>query len=395
MPNFVRLKKGEDRRIRAGHPWIYSNEIDTAATPLKNYSPGEEVLIEAQDKSILGIGYINPHSLIAVRILAKEPQPLTHDFFVKQIRNSLSIREKLFSQPYYRLVFSEADFLSGLIIDRFADDFVVQINTAGMELKIEFIMSALRKIFPTLNSILLRNDSQIRTQEGLETYIQAGFGQPPEDLILVENNVQFSIPLWHGQKTGWFYDHRLNRARLHQYVKNQRVLDVFSYVGGWGIQAAVFGAKQVDCIESSERACQFIASNAALNQVQDKVTTICDDAFDAMKNLLQANKTYDVIVLDPPAFIKKFKDKKEGIVAYQRINELALKLLTTDGILISCSCSMHLGMDDMLALLQRSAYRAQTTIQLLERGHQGPDHPMHMAIPESDYLKVIVLRKMS
>lgn len=387
----LRLKKGEDRRIRAGHPWIYSNEI---ATPLKTFTPGQEVLVAAHDKTLIGVGYVNPHSLIAVRLVSRDPEILLdQNFFVRQIQTALSLRQRLFAQPYYRLVFSEADQLPGLVIDRFADDFVVQINTAGMEHKIELITNALREVFPDIRSILLRNDSQIRTHEGLETYVKAALGEPPEEISIIENNVRFIAPLWNGQKTGWFYDHRANRKRLKDYVSDKAVLDVFSYVGGWGIQAAVYGAKSVDCIEVSETAGQFIMRNAKLNQVADRVNVICDDAFDAMKKLIHDKKRYDVIVLDPPAFVKKFKDRKEGLIAYLRLNEMALNLLNPDGILFSCSCSMHVSTEDLFQLLQRAAYRSQNNIQVLERGHQAPDHPLHIAIPETDYLKAVVVRK--
>jgi len=390
----VQLKKGEGRRIRGGHPWIYSNEIATGVTPLKTFSPGQEVVVEAHDKSFVGTGYINPHSLIAGRIMSRDPSiQLDQAFFVQQIQNALALRARLFSHPYYRLVFGESDQLPGLVIDRFGHDFVVQVNTAGMELKTELVINALREVFPDLSSVLLRNDSQIRTHEGLETYVKPAYGQPPQEVSLEENGVSFIAPLEKGQKTGWFYDHRLNRGRLQHYVADKKVLDVFSYVGGWGIQAAFYGAKSVDCIEVSELAGQFITRNAELNQVADKVRVICDDAFDAMKKLLHVDKRYDVIILDPPAFVKKFKDRKEGLIAYQRLNEMALKLLTPGGILFSCSCSMHIGMDDLFGLLQRAAYRAQCQIQILERGHQGPDHPLHVSIPETDYLKAVVVRK--
>jgi len=391
----IRLKKGEGRRIRSGHLWIYSNEIDTAATPLKGLAAGEEVIVEGADKSILGLAYVNPHSLIAARIISIDPNiPIDHHFFINRFKEALELRNYLFAKPFYRLVFSEADFLPGLVIDRFANDFAVQINTAGMELKLDYIISALRGIFPDLCSILLRNDSQIRSQEGLDNYIKPAFGTPPEEITLEENGVSFTIPFWKGQKTGWFYDHRFNRSRLSNYVIDRTVLDVFSYVGGWGVQAAVSGAKQVDCIEVSELASKYIARNAERNHVTNKVNIISDDAFDAMKKLLQANKQYEVIVLDPPAFVKKLKDKKEGLIAYQRLNEMAIKLLSPGGILFSCSCSMHVSMDDLMEMMQRLTYRTQSKIQLLERGHQGPDHPLHISIPETDYLKAVVVRKL-
>ncbi|OGT35322.1 MAG: SAM-dependent methyltransferase [Gammaproteobacteria bacterium RIFCSPHIGHO2_12_FULL_37_14] len=391
----LRLKKGEDRRIRAGHTWIYSNEIDIAATPLKNFSVGEEVLVQNHNKTFIGVAYINPHSLITARLFSHDiTKRLDIAFFKNRFNEALQLRTRLFDQPYYRLIFSEADGLPGLVIDRFANDYVVQTNTAGMELKQTILQEALASSLSNISSIQLRNDSPIRKHEGLENYVRALYGSPPDSIQLEENGVCFLAPLSQGQKTGWFYDHRLNRARLKAYVANQKVLDVFSYLGGFGIQAASFGATSVDCIDASRTACDFITCNAKLNSVNNKVTIICDDAFDAMKRLLDTRTSYDVIILDPPAFVKKQKDRTEGLIAYQRLNELAIKLLVPGGILISCSCSMHVKLDDLMQILQRAAYRAGSEIQILERGHQGPDHPVHVAIPETDYLKAVFLRKL-
>lgn len=390
----IRLKKGEDRRIRMGHPWIYSNEIDNAVTPLKSFTPGEEVLVEAHDKSIIGVAYVNPHSLIAARLFSNRSRDrLGLTFFKHRIKEALELRDRLYDKHFYRLIYGEADGLPGLIVDRFGNDLVVQINTAGMELKKDFIIKALKSLLPKTSSILFRNDSGIRELEGLESYVSAAFKEPPEKANLEENGVSFAVPLLKGQKTGWFYDHRANRARMRDYVINHSVLDVFSYLGGWGVEAAAFGARKVDCIEVSALGCEYIKRNAEYNGVQNKVNIICDDAFDAMKKLIQDGKKYNVIVLDPPAFVKKAKDKKEGIVAYQRINELALKLLSPNGILITCSCSMQVSMDDLMQVLQRAAYNTQSKIQILERGHQSPDHPVHLLVPETDYLKAIFVRK--
>ena len=390
------LKKGHDRRIRAGHPWIFSNEIDTTQSPLKTFSPGEEAVVVAHDQTVLGAAYINPHSLIAGRLFTKQMnERLDTALLENRLRTALALRTSLFAQPFYRLVFSEADGLPGLIIDRFHHELVAQLNTAGMECKQDDIASALRAVLPDTRSILLRNDSHIRLQEGLDTYSKALYGTPPEEITLEENGTLFNVPLCKGQKTGWFYDHRMNRARLKNYVQGKTVLDVFSYLGAWGIQAAVYGATHVDCIESSALACEFIHKNAALNKVDKNVDVMCDDAFDALKTLLQQAKTYDVIVLDPPAFVKKAKDRKEGLIAYQRLNEMAVKLLEPGGILITCSCSMHISMEDLFAMLQRIAYRTQCSLQLVERGHQGPDHPIHLSIPETDYLKACFVRKIT
>lgn len=392
--NRLRLKKGEDKRIRGGHPWIYSNEVDTAATPLKSFTPGEEVIIETQDGKSLAIAYINPQSLIAARIISTDlKERLSPGFFAQRLQTALSLRERLFDQPYYRLVYSEADGLPGLIIDRFNEDFVIQVNTAGIEPHHTDIADALTDVIPATQSIYLRNDSPIRQMEGLELYCKTLVGNPPRIGHVIENGVNFKFPFTEGQKTGWFYDHRMTRARLNSYVTDQTVLDVFSYLGGFGIQAAVFGARDVVCLDASETACDFIQKNAELNQVADKVSILCNDAFDGLKELKARGQHYDVIILDPPAFVKKAKDKKAGLAAYQRLNELAMHLLKPGGFLFSCSCSMQVTEEEFYDMIKRAAYKTHTTLQLLERGHQGPDHPIHIAIPESNYLKSLILRK--
>jgi len=388
------LKKNEDRRLRAGHVWIYSNEIDTHATPLKQFAPGTEVRVVASDQTCLGVAYINPHSLISARLFSRDPHArLNQEFFHERIYQALTLRQRLYTRPFYRLVFGESDGLPGLVIDRFGTTLVVQITTAGMEACKELIIAAVQSVLPETESILLRNDSQARQYEGLESYVIAGLRQPPEEIMLEENGLTFKAPLWKGQKTGWFYDHRLNRSRLKEYVLGQRVLDVFSYLGAWGIQAAKWGAEHVTCVDSSPLSTHWIQENARLNQVEEKVQVYCDDAFVALKNLKQAEEKFSVIILDPPAFVKKQKDKKEGFIAYQRINEAALKLLEPNGILISCSCSMHMEYDDLIQAVRRASLRTNCELQILERGHQAPDHPVHIAIPETDYLKMVILRK--
>ncbi|MDF2529563.1 MAG: rlmI, partial [Gammaproteobacteria bacterium] len=216
---------------------------------------------------------------------------------------------------------------------------------------------------------------------------------PPQEIELIENGTKFKAPFWEGQKTGWFYDHRMNRLRLKDYVKDKSVLDVFSYLGGWGIEALKFGASSLTAIDVSAKACEYISQNAALNGLDNKVEAICCDAFDALKSLLQQAKSFDVVIVDPPAFIKRQKDLKEGFIAYQRINELAIKLLNPNGILVSASCSMHLKDEDFVTMLHKAAVKTQTELQLLEQGHQGPDHPIHLAIPETRYIKSAILRK--
>lgn len=393
QPAKLYLKKNEDRRLRAGHLWIYSNEIDTHITPLKNFNPGDEVEVIAHDKTFLGMAYINPHSLITGRLFSREKNvSLDLTLFCQRIESALLLRQRLYDKPYYRLLFGESDGLPGVVIDRFNTHLVVQITTAGMEAKKNSLMQALRQVMPDIESILLRNDSKARQYEGLENEVIALWGEPPEKVLLEENGLAFFAPLWEGQKTGWFFDHRLNRSRLQTYVQDQRVLDVFSYLGAWGVQAAKWGASQVMCVDSSSLAEQWIHENAKQNGVSDKVKVYCEDAFVALKTLHQTQEKFGVIVLDPPAFVKKQKDKKEGGLAYQRINEAALKLLEPNGILVSCSCSMHMSYDDFIQSIRRAGLKAGRELQILERGHQAPDHPVHIAIPETDYLKMVIVR---
>jgi 23S rRNA (cytosine1962-C5)-methyltransferase len=388
----IRLKKNEDRRIKAGHLWIFSNEIDTAVTPLTRFEPGQTVIVENNQSQTLGVGYINPHCLLSVRLFSRSPKDqLNAEFIQKKIQQAVSLREFLFGKPFYRAVFGESDGLPGLIVDRYAEILVVQIATAGMEKVKNEIITALCEVLKPA-AILWRNDSSIRELENLPRYVEAAFGKPPEIVSLEENNVRFQTSIWQGQKTGWFYDHRENRARMKHYVKDKRVLDLFSYIGGWGIQAAVFGAKEVYCVDSSAQALGNLEKNAQLNSVAEKIKTLQGDAFSQLKTLQQNKELFDVIVVDPPAFIKKRKDIKEGSLAYQRINELTMDLLPKDGILISSSCSLHMSRDMLQQAILRASLKARRNLQIIGQGHQGSDHPVHPAIAETDYLKTFFCR---
>lgn len=388
----LKLKKNEDRRLRAGHLWVYSNEVDTTASPLGQYEPGQLVEIQASGGRALGTGYINPHSLICARLVSRSSEYwLNHSLLVHRIQVALSLRERLYGKPYYRLVYGEGDGLPGLVVDRFGDYLVAQITTAGMERVRDEVVSALRKVLQPAG-ILFRNDSSIRAMEGLESYSEVVHGDIPEIVRLEENGVPFDAPLAAGQKTGWFYDHRESRARLGRYVQGSRVLDLFSYLGGWGVQAAVNGAEHVTCVDSSEAALGQLLENAALNNVQDKITALQGDAFDALKSLRDERTRFDVVVLDPPAFIKRKKDMKNGLEAYRRLNELAMRLLSRDGILVSASCSFHLSRKELQNLLLKTSRHLDRNLTVLEQGFQGPDHPVHPAIPETEYLKAVFCR---
>jgi 23S rRNA (cytosine1962-C5)-methyltransferase len=235
-------------------------------------------------------------------------------------------------------------------------------------------------------AILFRNDSSGRALEGLPEYVETAFGTVPEVVELEENGVRFGAPMA-GQKTGWFYDHRMNRARLMAYAPGRRVLDVFSYVGGWGVQAAAAGAEQVVCVDASAEALEHAGRNAALNGVEARVQVRRGDAFDALRELGADGEKFDVVVLDPPAFIKRRKDQKAGEEAYRRINQLALEVLKQDGMLVSASCSYHMPREALQDAMLRATRHRGRALQIVEQGHQGPDHPVHPAIPETAYLK--------
>ena len=388
----MRLKKNEEKRIIQGHLWIYSNEVDTERTPFKEFSAGQLIDIEDSKGRWLGRGYVNPQTLLCVRVLTRNPQePIDTAFFVKRIQAALRLREELFSKPYYRLIYGESDYLPGLIVDRYGDLLVVQITTAGMEALREFVINALCSVISP-SSILLRNDHAMRLVEGLPQYVSAAFGEPPQRCLLEENDASFWMAPWSGQKTGWFYDHRENRRQLQRFVRGKRVLDVFSYVGAWAVQAAVYGAREVWAVDSSAPALERCVENAQLNQVNGVLTTFQNDAFDQLREFVDDRIKFDVVILDPPAFIKKRKDFSQGFLAYKRLNNLALRLLSNNGFLVTASCSHHLSADDLQRAVLLSSVDTQSELQLFIRGHQGLDHPIHPAIPETDYLKALFYR---
>lgn len=381
------LKKSEERRLRNGHLWIYSNEVNIQRSPLSDFQPGQQAVVVGNNGKPLGVAYVNPHSLICGRLVSRSAtQPLDSSLLVQRIKVALALRQRLFDKPFYRLVYGESDLLPGLVVDRFGDTLVAQLNTAGMELLRNEVIEALQTVLnPT--TIVLRNDNSIRSQEGLESYIETVVGEVPEVVEIEENGTRFEVPLLSGQKTGWFYDHRLNRARAQSFAKGARVLDVFSYIGGWGVAAAVAGASEVVCIDSSAPALDMVERNAALNGVAERVQGFQGDAFDVLKELRHEGAKFDMVIVDPPAFIKRKKDIKKGSEAYSRLNRAAMQLLDKDGILISASCSYHLQHETLRELLLKSSRHLNRDLQIIGQGHQGPDHPIHPAIIETDYIK--------
>lgn len=386
------LKRGEEARLRAGHLWVYSNEVDVARSPLTAFEPGEIAAIVDHRGKPIGIGYVNPNSLIAARLVSRGVEhALDRSLLVHRLNVALSLRERLYAEPYYRLVFGESDGLPGLVLDRFGDVVVGQIATAGMERLKDDITAAVVKVLKP-RQLWWKNDASIRAMEHLPDYADLGHGEYGGEAIAREGGLEFLIDPVGGQKTGWFYDQRENRDLLARFVEGKRVLDMFSYLGGWGLRAAAAGALEVVCVDASAAAVEATARNAERNGLADRVSAVRADAFDHLKALREAREHYDVVILDPPAFIKRKKDFAEGRLAYRRLNELGMQVLARDGLLITCSCSHHMPRAALLEAVQQGARHLDRQAQMLIALQQAPDHPVHPAIAETDYLKGFVCR---
>jgi 23S rRNA (cytosine1962-C5)-methyltransferase len=391
----LRLKRNEDRRLHAGHLWIFSNEVDTQQTPLAKFKAGELVRVLAHNDRALGLAYVNPQSLISARMLETWKLP-DAAWLAARIRAALSLRERLYAKPYYRLVYGESDGLPGLVIDRYGSACVVQIGTAGMEKLKSQIQQALEQVLGC-EAVLFKNDSSAREMEGLPSYVEAATGKLDALGQVVEDGLEFQVPLAEGQKTGWFYDQAANRRSLVKYIRQgARMLDVFSYVGAWGVRAAHSGAREVLCVDSSAAALELAAANAQRNRVNERngcnLTTVKGDAFEVLEDLAKKGSRFDVVVIDPPAFAKRKKELPKALAAYKRLNQLAMQVTAADGILVSCSCSHHVSPEDLQDAIARAARAADKHLQILEAGGQAPDHPVHPAIPETRYLKAYFCR---
>ena len=386
------LKPGEDARLRAGHLWVFSNEVDTRRSPLTAFEPGAPcVIADAADRA-LGVGYVNPASLIAARLVARgTAHALDRSLLVHRLNVALALRQRLYSEPYYRLLYGESDGVPGLTLDRFDDVIVAQATTAGIERLQSEVEAAVRKVLKP-RAMVWKNDAGIRALENLPMYTGLAFGELAAPVAVREGGLRFEIDVLGGQKTGWFYDQRANRDRYVCHVNGRRVLDVFSYLGGWGLRAAAAGATDVLCVDASQAALQRLQHAARDNGLDARVHVAHGDAFDVLKALRASREHFDVVVVDPPAFVKRKKDLAQGRLAYRRINMAAMQLLAPDGILVSCSCSHHLPRSELLAAIQAGARELQRQVQVLEVLQQGPDHPIHPAIPETDYLKGYLCR---
>lgn len=386
------LRRGEDKRLRAGHLWVFANEVDVERSPLTGFQPGQACVIADAHGKPLGVGYVNPHSLICARLVNRGiAHALDGSLLVHRIKVALALRERLYDEAYYRLLFGESDGVPGLVVDRFDDVLVAQASTAGIECRKAEVEQALVKVLKP-RTLVWRNDAAVRELEGLTRETSVAFGTLDSPARVREAGLGFEIDPVAGQKTGWFYDQRSNRDRVAPMLKDLAVLDLFAYHGAWGLRAAQAGARAVECVDSSAAAVAAIAKAAAHNGLSGQIAAHAADAFDWLRDARLGRRRFDAVIVDPPAFIKRRKDLKAGRDAYRRVNEMAMQVLSKDGLLVSCSCSHHLPETELLAVLQKAARHLDRNLQVLCRLQQGPDHPVHAAVPETAYLKGFVCR---
>jgi 23S rRNA (cytosine1962-C5)-methyltransferase len=378
-----------DRRVRLGHAWVFSNEVDIARSPLTAFAPGDIAAVRDAGGKPVGIAYVNPGALICARILSSDVKArIDAGWWVSRMRRALNLRESLYPTPHYRAIYGESDGCPGLVVDRYGDVLVAQLNTAGIVKMREPIVQALQETCKP-RGILLRSAGSVRQIEGIDEFDEA-VGDVPDVATVTEDNAEFAAPLRKGQKTGYFYDQRDNRTRLERYVRGKRVLDMYSYIGSWGVRAAKFGASRVVCGDSSDLALDYANENAKRNGVV--VETRAGDALELLVEMGKARERYDVVIIDPPALIKRRKDVPAGQAHYERLNRAAFGVLAEDGILVSCSCSHHLEPAMLQRAILGAAKDATRRVQILEKHAHGPDHPIHPAMPETEYLKAFFVR---
>ncbi len=390
LPQLV-LKRHEDKRIRAGHAWVFSNEVDTAATPLTGIAPGAAVQVLDHRRQFLAHALVNPHALICARVMSTQVDvPITGALLLAKVQRALALRERYVGGRHYRLIYGESDGMPGLVVDRYGDVLVGQIATLAMEQRRELLEAVLREVLAP-RVLVWKNDGNARDLESLPHVLQAVGGEQPAAVQIVEAGLHFEAPLADGQKTGWFYDQTANRAQLRQLLRpGQRVLDVCSYAGGWAVSAMAAGAGSALCVDSSQVALDAAVANAGRNGVV--IETRKGDAFDVLEALHAEGRQFDVLIIDPPAFIKRRKDLPKGEGAYRRLNQLALKMAADEALLVSCSCSWHLPTEALPLLLQSAASNAGLELRIIAQGGQSPDHPVHPAMPETRYLKALFAR---
>jgi 23S rRNA (cytosine1962-C5)-methyltransferase len=388
------LKPHREESLLSGHLWIFSGALQQ---PPHWIGPGGLVDVKSSTAQFVARGYYNPRTDIAIRILTRDiEEAIDEDFLHRRIRCAVELR-RVFDPNRtnaYRLINAEGDGLPGLIVDRFAEILVVQIHTAGMERLRQLLIDALMDETGT-RGLLLRNDSQSRRREGLELEEpEVAAGGVPMEVTVRENDVLFLVDAWQGQKTGFYLDQRDKREALRKYARAKRVLNCFSYSGGFSVYAALTSGKtHVTSVDISAPAIEAARQHFILNGLDpNQHQFVIADVFDYLEQAQSAGEQFDVVVLDPPAFAKTQSARTQALKAYRRLNMLGMQVLRPGGILLTCSCSGVIGMDDLLGALSQSAQRLQRSVQLLETYTHGVDHPINLAMPETAYLKAVFCR---
>lgn len=389
MPYRVVLKKKEEKRIVQGHPWVYANEVLEITGEGRN---GDLAGVFSSDGTYIGKGYINHLSKILVRIFIRDNSFPDVDFYVRRISQANAMREKLgfTAEAGYRAVFGESDGLPGLIVDRYGDLLCVQLLTLGIDRNRDIIVEALKKVFSP-RGIYARNDVPVREKEGLKQTKEVLYGEFDPVTTIVENGLKMRVDLENGQKTGYFLDQKENRLAIRRYAKGASVLDCFSNVGGFSVNAAGAGARDVTAIDISERALDEVRLNAELNGFEKTVNTVCGDVFDVLKNYRKEGRSFDLVILDPPAFCKSRSDVKNALFGYKNINAAGLRIVSPGGFLVTSSCSHFVSFDMFENMLREAAAASNRTVRVVETRTQAPDHASLLAGDESTYLKFFVL----
>ncbi len=386
MPYSVYLKKNEEKRIMSGHPWVYANEVSKIEGKDKNGSMAKVYDLAGR---YIGKGYINHLSKILVRIFIRDDSDDNEALFTDRILKADEYRKTLGITGAYRMVYGESDNLPGLIIDRYSDIFSLQFLSLGMDNKRDLIVKILNDNFHPLG-IYERSDVSVREKEGLLAKKGVLLGTFETKVIIEENGIKMQVDVENGQKTGYFLDQKFNRFALRNYVKDKDVLDCFCNSGGFSLNASLGGAKSVLSLDISEKAIEEVKENAKLNEI-DNITTKCVDVFQELRDFKKDGISFDVIVLDPPAFCKTADEINNALRGYKDINTLALKIIRPGGFLVTCSCSMHITFPMFEEMLKDSAKDSKRNVRLVEIKTQSPDHPSLLGADETSYLKFYVL----
>lgn len=385
----VILKPQQEERILSGHPWVFNTQIGQISG---NFNPADIVEVKSACKQFLGRGYINPKSNIAVRILTQEDVPIDKNFFARRIQQAINFRKKIISKEtnVFRLVFSESDFLPGLIVDKYGDCLVMQTLTLGMDNRKHILAEILKEILNP-KGIYLRNDVPVRVLEGLALEKMILLGKFPTRQEVLENGIRFIVDIENGQKTGFYIDQRDNRLFLKHLAKDKTVLDCFCYSGGFSIYSLFHKAAAVTALDISGHALALAGANLKLNNLNPKLCEFKEaNAFDELKRFSREKKKFDLVVLDPPSFTKS-KDKIENALrGYREINLRAMQILNKQGILVSATCSYHINDEAFKQIIQKAAKDARRTIRLIKWGMQAQDHPILLNINETSYLRCLI-----